>query len=97
MKDERLILAMVIWFYHFWACGETGHRDGEAGRSIYPNVLDRDTLVKLYLHLSYLRGYVEILFVSENAYFSILFYTTEEYRSELLCYSTYYVLQRRIK
>jgi hypothetical protein len=33
MKDERLILAMVIWFYHFWACGETGHRDGEAGRS----------------------------------------------------------------
>lgn len=64
---------------------------------IYPNVLDRDTLVKLYLHLSYLRGYVEILFVSENAYFSILFYTTEEYRSELLCYSTYYVLQRRIK
>lgn len=30
MKDERLILAMVSWFYHFWACGETGHHDGKA-------------------------------------------------------------------
>lgn len=32
LKDKRLLLAMVSWFYHFWACGETGHHDGKAER-----------------------------------------------------------------